>query len=130
MGWYHSHPFDVDEDHDNCFFSSTDLSTQLSWQNAEDPQGNPFLAIVLDPLRSAAKNSAALAASARTCRPTRHPRTSAQTARSAPTMRAASRSGARAGTATTSSTWSTHVQPSSGHRRRAQPEPPLGEDAE
>ena len=60
--WYHSHPFDVDEDHDNCFFSSTDLSTQLSWQNAEDPQGNPFLAIVLDPLRSAAKNSAALAA--------------------------------------------------------------------
>ena len=40
MGWYHSHPFDVDEDHDNCFFSSTDLSTQLSWQNAEDPQGN------------------------------------------------------------------------------------------
>merc|ERR1719163_2075591 len=62
MGWYHSHPFDVDEDHDNCFFSSTDLSTQLSWQNAEDPQGNPFLAIVLDPLRSAAKNSAALAA--------------------------------------------------------------------
>ena len=20
MGWYHSHPFDVDEDHDNCFF--------------------------------------------------------------------------------------------------------------
>ena len=53
---YHSHPFDVDEDHDNFFFSSTDLSTQLSWQNAEDPQGNPFLAIVLDPLRSAAKN--------------------------------------------------------------------------
>jgi len=62
MGWYHSHPFDVDEGHDNCFFSSTDLSTQLSWQNAEDLQGNPFLAIVLDPLRSAAKNAACLRA--------------------------------------------------------------------
>ncbi|KAH8072081.1 hypothetical protein JL721_3992 [Aureococcus anophagefferens] len=50
MGWYHSHPFDVDEAHNHCFLSSTDLSTQLSWQNAEDPNGNPFLAIVIDPL--------------------------------------------------------------------------------
>jgi proteasome lid subunit RPN8/RPN11 len=51
MGWYHSHPFDVG-DHSHCFLSQTDLSTQLQWQRAEDPHGNPFVAIVLDPLRS------------------------------------------------------------------------------
>ena len=62
MGWYHSHPFDVDEAHNHCFLSSTDLSTQLSWQNAEDGNGNPFLAIVIDPLRSFAKNTAELSA--------------------------------------------------------------------
>jgi hypothetical protein len=33
---YHSHPFDVDEAHNHCFLSSTDMSTQLAWQNAED----------------------------------------------------------------------------------------------
>jgi len=62
MGWYHSHPFDVDEAHNHCFLSSTDLSTQLAWQNAEDGNGNPFLAIVIDPLRSFAKNTAELSA--------------------------------------------------------------------
>ena len=46
MGWYHSHPFDV-EVHTHCFLSSTDISTQLSWQRAEDPHGNPWLAIVV-----------------------------------------------------------------------------------
>ena len=51
MGWYHSHPFDLGE-HSHCFLSQTDLSTQLQWQRAEDPHGNPFVAIVLDPLRS------------------------------------------------------------------------------
>jgi COP9 signalosome complex subunit 5 len=51
MGWYHSHPFDLG-DHSHCFLSQTDLSTQLQWQRAEDPHGNPFVAIVLDPLRS------------------------------------------------------------------------------
>lgn len=51
MGWYHSHPFDVG-DHSHCFLSQTDLSTQLQWQRAEDPHGNPFVAIVVDPLRS------------------------------------------------------------------------------
>jgi COP9 signalosome complex subunit 5 len=51
MGWYHSHPFDVG-DFSHCFLSQTDLSTQLQWQRAEDPHGNPFVAIVLDPLRS------------------------------------------------------------------------------
>jgi COP9 signalosome complex subunit 5 len=50
-GWYHSHPFDVGE-HSHCFLSQTDLSTQLQWQRAEDPHGNPFVAIVVDPLRS------------------------------------------------------------------------------
>lgn len=51
MGWYHSHPFDVG-DHSHCFLSQTDLSTELQWQRAEDPHGNPFVAIVVDPLRS------------------------------------------------------------------------------
>ena len=55
MGWYHSHPFDVGVN-SHCFLSSTDISTQLQWQRAEDPHGNPFLAIVVDPLRSLAKN--------------------------------------------------------------------------
>ena len=53
-GWYHSHPFDVGV-HSNCFLSATDVSTQLSWQSMEDGAGNPFLAIVVDPLRSVAK---------------------------------------------------------------------------
>lgn len=52
MGWYHSHPFDLGEN-SHCFLSQTDLSTQLQWQRAEDPHGNPFVAIVVDPLRSA-----------------------------------------------------------------------------
>lgn len=52
FGWYHSHPFDLGE-HSHCFLSQTDLSTQLQWQRAEDPHGNPFVAIVIDPLRSA-----------------------------------------------------------------------------
>ncbi len=61
MGWYHSHPFDVGV-HSHCFLSQTDISTQLQWQRAEDPHGNPFLAIVVDPLRSLAKNSPELKA--------------------------------------------------------------------
>ena len=57
-GWYHSHPFDYSSSsaHSHCFLSSTDISTQLLWQRSEDPQGNPFVAIVVDPLRSLAKN--------------------------------------------------------------------------
>ena len=51
-GWYHSHPFDLG-DHSHCFLSQTDLTTQLQWQRLEDPHGNPFVAIVVDPLRSA-----------------------------------------------------------------------------
>ena len=60
-GWYHSHPFDLG-DHSHCFLSQTDLSTQLQWQRAEDPHGNPFVAIVVDPLRSIALESPELKA--------------------------------------------------------------------
>jgi COP9 signalosome complex subunit 5 len=61
MGWYHSHPFEVGV-HSHCFLSQTDISTQLQWQRAEDPHGNPFLAVVVDPLRSLAKNTPVLKA--------------------------------------------------------------------
>jgi COP9 signalosome complex subunit 5 len=54
MGWYHSHPFDVGI-HSNAFLSGTDVSTQLSWQLTEDRAGNPWLALVVDPLRGVAK---------------------------------------------------------------------------
>jgi len=54
MGWYHSHPFDLGQN-SHCFLSQTDISTQLQWQRSEDPHGNPFLAMVVDPLRSLAK---------------------------------------------------------------------------
>lgn len=53
-GWYHTHPFEVDV-HSNCFLSNTDITTQLQWQRSEDPHGNPWLAIVIDPLFSIAK---------------------------------------------------------------------------
>lgn len=55
-GWYHTHPFDVDV-HSHCYLSNTDISTQLQWQRAEDPHGNPWFAIVIDPLRSLQKNT-------------------------------------------------------------------------
>jgi len=61
MGWYHSHPFDVGL-HSHCFLSQTDISTQITWQRTEDPHGNPFLAIVVDPLRSLAKGTPELKA--------------------------------------------------------------------
>ena len=54
-GWYHTHPFDVDIN-SNCFLSTTDISTQLQWQRSEDPHGNPWFAVVIDPLRTLAKN--------------------------------------------------------------------------
>lgn len=60
-GWYHTHPFDVDVN-SHCFLSNTDITTQLQWQRSEDPHGNPFLAIVIDPLRSLAKNRPELSA--------------------------------------------------------------------
>eukprot|EP01029_Cantina_marsupialis_P027896 TRINITY_DN774144_c0_g1_i1.p1 TRINITY_DN774144_c0_g1~~TRINITY_DN774144_c0_g1_i1.p1 ORF type:complete len:350 (-),score=102.66 TRINITY_DN774144_c0_g1_i1:197-1246(-) len=54
MGWYHSHPFDVGV-HSNAFMSGTDVSTQLMWQRMDDNKGRPWLAIVVDPLRTLAK---------------------------------------------------------------------------
>lgn len=53
-GWYHTHPFDLDGT-SHCFLSNTDITTQLQWQRMEDPHGNPWLAIVIDPLLSLAK---------------------------------------------------------------------------
>mmetsp|Transcript_5623 Transcript_5623/g.6455 ORF Transcript_5623/g.6455 Transcript_5623/m.6455 type:complete len:386 (-) Transcript_5623:139-1296(-) len=61
MGWYHSHPFDVDV-YSHCFLSGTDVATQLQWQRSEDRNGNPWLAIVVDPLRSLAKGRPELGA--------------------------------------------------------------------
>lgn len=60
-GWYHTHPFDVDVQ-SHCFFSNTDISTQLNWQMSEDRAGNPFVGIVIDPLRSLAKGRPEMAA--------------------------------------------------------------------
>jgi len=54
VGWYHSHPFDVAA-HSNAFLSGTDVTSQLGWQINEDRAGNPFFALVVDPLRAAAK---------------------------------------------------------------------------
>lgn len=55
-GWYHTHPFDLDGT-SHCFLSNTDITTQLQWQRGEDPHGNPWLAIVIDPLYSLAKQN-------------------------------------------------------------------------
>jgi len=50
IGWYHSHPFDVDVK-SNCFMSNTDVATQAAYQRV-----NPiWVAVVCDPLRSLAK---------------------------------------------------------------------------
>jgi COP9 signalosome complex subunit 5 len=58
-GWYHSHPFDLGP-LSHSFFSSTDLSTQLSWQRSEDPHGNPWIGLVVDPIRSIHKREFAM----------------------------------------------------------------------
>ena len=50
VGWYHSHPFDV-ESYSHCHMSAIDVQTQTSWQNASPT----WTAIVIDPLRSLAK---------------------------------------------------------------------------
>ena len=65
FGWYHTHPFDYDPSSatGHCFLSNTDVTTQLQWQRMEDSQGGtPWLAIVIDPLRSIAKGKPELAA--------------------------------------------------------------------
>lgn len=53
-GWYHTHPFDLGSS-GHCFLSNTDVTTQLQWQRSEDGHGNPWLAIVIDPIYSIAK---------------------------------------------------------------------------
>jgi len=50
IGWYHSHPFDV-ETYSHCHLSATDVRTQ-KMQQMMIPQ---FVAIVCDPLRSLAR---------------------------------------------------------------------------
>jgi len=50
IGWYHSHPFDVDVK-PHYFMSSMDVSTQSLWQHTSPV----WTAIVIDPLRSLAK---------------------------------------------------------------------------
>lgn len=58
-GWAHSHPFPGHvtgtDTTSNLFLSFTDVQTQLSWQLSEDRAGNPYLALVIDPLVSLAK---------------------------------------------------------------------------
>lgn len=54
VGWYHSHPFDVSA-HSAAFLSGTDVSSQLGWQIHEDRAGNPWFALVVDPLRAKVK---------------------------------------------------------------------------
>jgi COP9 signalosome complex subunit 5 len=50
VGWYHSHPFDV-ETYSHCHLSAIDVQTQTGWQLAS----GAWTAIVVDPLRSLAK---------------------------------------------------------------------------
>lgn len=50
VGWYHSHPFDV-ETYSHCHLSAIDVQTQTGWQMAS----GAWTAIVIDPLRSLAK---------------------------------------------------------------------------
>ena len=50
VGWYHSHPFDV-ETYSHCHLSAIDVQTQTGWQMAS----GAWTAIVVDPLRSLAK---------------------------------------------------------------------------
>jgi len=55
IGWYHSHPFEVGAN-SNCFFSGTDVNTQLLWQM----QFGKWVGIVVDPLRCLAKQKVEL----------------------------------------------------------------------
>ncbi len=57
VGWYHSHPFDL-ESYSHCHLSATDVGTQMAWQFS-----SPWwLAIVVDPLRSLFKQAPELGA--------------------------------------------------------------------
>jgi COP9 signalosome complex subunit 5 len=50
VGWYHSHPFDV-ETYTHCHLSAIDVQTQTGWQMAS----GAWTSVVVDPLRSLAK---------------------------------------------------------------------------
>jgi COP9 signalosome complex subunit 5 len=52
MGWYHSHPFDM-EAWSHCHLSSTDVGSQTAWQYGT----KWWTAIVIDPLRSLYKQA-------------------------------------------------------------------------
>lgn len=41
----------------HCYLSNTDVTTQLAWQRSVEKDGDPWVAIVIDPLRSAAKGT-------------------------------------------------------------------------
>jgi len=47
IGWYHSHPFEL-ESYSHCHLSATDVQTQTIWQNSSPT----WIALVVDPLRS------------------------------------------------------------------------------
>jgi len=57
VGWYHSHPFDV-ETYSHCSLSTIDVQTQTGWQNSVPI----WVAIVVDPLRSLVKQEPELGA--------------------------------------------------------------------
>jgi COP9 signalosome complex subunit 5 len=50
VGWYHSHPFDL-QSYSHCHLSAIDVETQFSWQLASPT----WVAIVVDPFRSLAR---------------------------------------------------------------------------
>lgn len=68
IGWYHSHPFDVDVK-PMYFMSAMDVGTQTVWQNSIPN----WTAIVVDPLRSLAKQEPQLGCF-RVYPPTHNPR--------------------------------------------------------
>jgi COP9 signalosome complex subunit 5 len=50
VGWYHSHPFDL-QSYSHCHLSAIDVETQATWQTASPT----WVAIVVDPFRSLAR---------------------------------------------------------------------------
>jgi COP9 signalosome complex subunit 5 len=49
-------------EYSNCFFSAVDVQTQLAWQLTFERMGDPFVGIVVDPLRSTAQGRPELGA--------------------------------------------------------------------
>ena len=63
-GWYHSHPFDPNEQETgHLWFSDTDVQNQAGWQYMFETQaGVPFVGLVVDPLNSFHRGQLMLAA--------------------------------------------------------------------